>query len=413
MLNLTRNYSLKHYIFVFLTLQFTFVPFWEDYKIARALLVIFAFVLYVQNPGKIKVDNKIIYIFIIYTILASIQGIFWGFSFLSVISSFTLIFIFGFLIYKTYKFDFLIIFEKVFRIFTIISMVLWAAQNFIPGVKNILNEIIQLAFNYSSDVIPRSMLIYTYWNQLSIDTYVFSRNAGFLGEPGSFASLIILAITINYIRGITLLNIRNYIYMIAMISTISTAGYLALATIFLLFLRQKKQRVLSLIIFPILIAGAIYSYNTFSFMSSKIQEQATGQLNNSAKDVGTGRFAGARKSIYVILKYPLYGRGLNSISKADADSLEFADYGWLAYVSGFGLVFGGLFTYYFLKGIYIFSNSGGLGKYEFFVIASAIMINLSSQPHIEKPFFLIFFFIGIYHIRNIYSKRMQKIIKVR
>lgn len=401
MIGLSKKYKFQHYIFIYLLIQFTLVPFWSGYRITLAILVLIAFVFYYHKHRSIKVDNKLLIIFFIYSVIAFIQGLIWGFSFISIISSFAFSFLLAYLIYKTYSLDFLLLFEKVFKFFTVISMIIWAIQNLMPGITELLNSYISFLNEYSSDVWPRSMLIYTYWDGLSVSNYIFTRNAGFLHEPGGFSVLIILAIIINYAKGITLFDRRNYIYLAAMVSTVSTAGYLSLAFMFMLLIRQNKQRVFSLFVLPFLIAGAIYSYNTFSFMQAKIENQVNEQTAKSLNQGASGRIFGARKSLFVLTKYPLYGRGLNSITLPDYDSPEFAGYGWISFISKLGLIFGALFLYYFFKGIYNITKVSGFGFFEFIIFSIAIMTNLSSQGFIGLPLFLFFFFVGLYHIRNL------------
>ena len=400
MLILSKKYRSIHYVFIFLILQITCVPFWTGYKYFLVGLVFIAFLFYFIESKTFKLDNIIILIFLIYSIIAILQGLMWDFSLLSLLSSFSFSFLFSYLLFKTYRFDFLLLFERVFKVLTVISMIIWAVQNIFPEIGKIINNMILFLHTYSTDEWPRSMLFYTYWEQLKIESYLFTRNAGFLHEPGAFAVLIVLAIYINYLKGLSFLHRKNFIYFAAMISTISTAGYLSLAILFFLLFRQKKQRFLSLLILPILLIGVYYSYNNLPFMKDKIEDQVNEQTKSSLNIGESGRIIGARKSIVVLQKYPLFGRGLNSISKPDYDSPEFAGYGWLSFVSRFGLILGALFMYYFIRGIYILLVTSGYGWYEFLIFAISIIINLSSQTYIDKPFFLIFFFFGIYSIYN-------------
>lgn len=396
MLKLSKKYGIIHYLFVLLILQVTCVPFWTEYRIALALLVIIAFFFYYEKMKGIKIDNKLILIFLIYLFIAVIQGIMWSFSLISFLSSFAFTVLLVYLVYKTYGFDFLFLFEQVFRILTVISMVIWGAQNLFPDVQDSIISLIQILDKYSTDEWPRSMLIYTYWDSLSVTSYIFSRNAGFLHEPGAFATLIILALVINNVKGVAVFNKSNLIYIAALISTVSTAGYLSLAVLFLLLARQKNQRVLSIFFLFILLALTIYGYNEFPFMKDKIEKQVIEETSMSLNEGGPGRIFGARKSLVVLLKYPLFGRGLNSVSQPAYDSPEFAGYGWISFVSKFGLVFGLMFMFYFLKGLYRFVNMGDSGFYDFIIISISVFINLSAQSYINKPFFLIFFFMGIY-----------------
>jgi len=393
---ITKKYNFFDYLFIFLILQFTCVPFWTGYRLLLAFLIIIALFLYFRISHSFKFDKILILLFFIYSFIDIIQGFIWGFSFISLLSSFSFTFLFCYLLYKIYGYEFLILFEKVFRILVIISMIIWIAQNWIPGIDNIIKSTILHLDKYSTDQWPRSMLIYTYWDGLKKESYLFTRNAGFLHEPGAFATFIMLAIIINYTRGISLFNKKNILYICAMISTVSTAGYLSLIIFSLLLMHQKSARLISIAVLPFILYGSIYSYHHFSFMQNKIEDQITNQTAIDLNEGAPGRIIGARKSLYVLNKYPLFGRGLNTISQPDYDSPEFAGYGWISYVSKFGLIFGSLFIFFFFKGIYHFIKIYRLDLFAFTIITSAIMINLFSQSFISKPFFLIFFFFGIY-----------------
>jgi hypothetical protein len=284
---------------------------------------------------------------------------------------------------------------------TLVSFVIWISQNIFPEINNLIKIIISFLDRYSGDQWPRSMIIYTYWDDLLLEKYPFSRNAGFLHEPGGFAAFTSLALTVNVLRGIPLLSKRNLLYFFSILSTMSTAGYIALSILFLLLLNQRKQRWLSFAVLPLLVSLSVYSYNNLDFMKSKIESHLEEETTRDLNDVTTGRIYGARKSLIVLLKYPLFGRGLNSISQPDNDSPEFADYGWISYISRFGLIFGILFMFYFIKGIFSLVKTSGYLYYDFIIIASVILFSISAQSFISTPFFLSFFFIGIYKIRKV------------
>lgn len=411
MLTISKNYNFSHYLFIFLLIQITCVPFWMFHGRALDLLLLgLAFYFYYKRNGAIKINKQLFWIFIIYSLVAVIQGFTWSFSIVSVITSFSFTFLLGYLLFWTYRFDFLLLFERVFKILTVISMVIWILQNLLPDVESIINSIILSLDKFSSDEWPRSMFIYTYWPALKESYFSLSRNAGFLHEPGAFAALLTLAIVINYMRGINLLDRRNYFYLAAMLSTVSTVGYLSLCVLFLLLAHQKRRRLMWLFVLPIVLGGAFYAFVNFDFMQKKLEVRYTEETNRSLNDINTsGRIFNARKSLLVLKKYPLFGRGLNTISMPkSSNDPEFAGYGFLSYLSKYGLIAGTIFFYIFFKGIFNFVKGGGFRWYESFVIIVALMINLFSQAYITKPFFFIFFLFGLYAFSNTGGETLLK-----
>lgn len=174
-----------------------------------------------------------------------------------------------------------------------------------------------------------------------------------------------------------------------------------MATLGLLLVKQKSVRIAGIILFPIFAYLASYAYSNLEFIKVKIDQQYEQQTEVGLDEPTSGRFLGARKSLFVFTKYPLFGRGLLARTKpVDLSDPKSAGYGWLSEMLCFGLVFAGLFMFFFLRGFYFFIKSGGNGFYEFLVCANSIMINLSSQAYITTPFFMIFFFMGLYKFES-------------
>lgn len=378
-----------------LLLQGPFVGFIYNFPridvITGALLLIFVSIKF----KTIIIDEKIIIIFILYTVISVLQGFFWGFDAFSLLTSFLAGFLAPFYIFVLYKNKFFYVFEKVIYVLTIIALTIWLCHQFIPVFKIRIEYLLDIMNSHNPQV-RHYGIIYTYWSQLD-QNFGFSRNAGFSWEPGAFAVLIIYGIVINYVHNISLFSIKNIPYYAALISTFSTAGYISLGILTLLTVKQKKNQIFGYLIFPILIYFAIKTYSNADFLQQKVESQINEQTQEKLESESNGRILGARKSLYVFALHPLIGRGLLSITKPeDISDAEFADYGWLSYVSRFGFILAFVFMFFFIRGIYKFVRSGGYGIYEFVIITIAIMINLSSQVGIGSFYFMIFFFIGLY-----------------
>jgi hypothetical protein len=397
-INLFKNNSLSaaDYLLMFLLIEIGWFTILLNINRLELILVpIVFYFLFRRNKGNI-LNNKIIFIFIIYSFLALMQGMRWGFSVVSLITSFSFAFLVPYFLFRIYKGNFFFILEKVIQVLTIIAMLIWLAHQFIPGAKEIItNLIITLNKNNTVDL-ARSMIFYTYWPNIG-HVLGLSRNAGFSGEPGGFAGFILLAIVINYRRNIKLFDKRNLLYFIALISTFSTAAYLSLFALGLLLLKQKKYKILGILLFPVFIYGAVYAYKNLEFMQPKIELQFQDQIKRSLNQPTSGRIYGARKSVVALSEYPFFGRGLLAITNADIDAPTFAAYGWLSQMARFGILFGSLFMFYFLRGFFRFLKAGGHGIYECFVYTLAIMITLSSQAFLTDPIFMVFFYLGLYN----------------
>ena len=289
-----KHYYSFDYILFFLLLQISW--FMLLLNIRRLDLIVFIIIFYIfyHRNKKTFFDSRIVIIFIIYVLLAFVQGIIWGFSLVSFTTSFVLGFLMPYYLFKVYHEDFLFILEKVIYFMTIISLSFWLVHQFIPGAKEYISGIIISVNRYNFTDIARGMIFYTYWPELDQD-FGLSRNAGFRSEPGAFAVFIILGIVINYVRNIHLFDKRNIVYYIALLSTFSTAGYLALAAVGLLLIKQKSVRIVGILLFPILAYGALYAYGNLNFMKSKINQQYEEQTEVGLNEPTSGRFFRSQK----------------------------------------------------------------------------------------------------------------------
>lgn len=391
-----KHAKISDYLLVFFLLQFEWISVLANIRRLELLILVIIFFISYSRNKKVLFDYKIMIMFIIYSSLALIQGMIWGFSIVSLTTSFTIGFLIPYYFFKVYNLSFFLILEKVIRILTIIALAIWLVQQFVPGAKELITSIITAMNRYNETDITRNMIFYTYWSSLD-QNFGLSRNAGFSNEPAAFSVPLILAIIINYSRNLQLFNKKNLVYYFALITTFSTTGYLAFFPLGLLLLKQRRGRILGIILFPIFVLSAVYAFNKFEFLQNKINQQIEDQATKEITQSSSGRLLGARRSLLVLIKYPLHGRGLLALTKpAVSSDPEYAEYGWLSQMSRFGIIFGTMFMWFFLKGIRRLLESGGYGVYEFVICALSLMILLSAQPDITGPIFMIFFFLGLY-----------------
>jgi len=396
---LKQKYSNKDFFLVFLVLLTTVNPFFVSNKYVQ----LFTFILVSLNlfikRKNLYLNITIINIFILYAILVTIQGIIWDFNLFSLFSSFILMYVYTYFLYKTYYFDLFELLENAIYYLTIISLTLYFSHLIIPSFGSILENIITFLKPLSADVErhSRSLIIYTY--RPDNTTYLdIARNSGFAHEPGAFALLLNLAIVTNFLKTRVLISRRNILYIIAIITTFSTAGYLALFVLITLLIKNRGSRVFYVLVYiATSLAFGYYSIDS-EFMVEKVSYQYEEQFNTSLDQQNSGRFMGIRKSLLVLSKYPLTGRGLTSASMPISSfDPEYASYGWFSYISKLGLIFGSIFIWFYIKGMrnwILFKTNSNL---IFIIVTTSLFINLSSQTYIIKPFFLIFLFIGLFN----------------
>lgn len=396
------------YFLVFLLMQVGFVSFWLGNKVAILLLFFLYMTAFIIRGGPNKFNYKIIILFFIHTTLALIQGLAWDSSILSIITSFSFLVLTSYFVWFLYGPRLFRIFDDLFVVFTGISFFFWLLINISPGIKIVIDRWILLLYPFSTDAWPRSMIIFTHWFQLDNYFLGLSRNAGFLHEPGGFATLLVFFIIYNYITAGKKINYRIGFYAVCLLTTFSTAGYISLFLIAIVFLSSYKNLILRYLGFLIFISIAIIVNKNTNFLGQKLSYQVENQYNKNLTETTSGRFLGFRKSLNVALKYPFYGRGINTISMPDSDEdPDNLHYGWYGFSFRYGLIFGLLFMFFFLKGLLTVFQNKHIELFSALLFLLAILINLSSQDYIGKPLFFIFFLIGI-NIEH-HGKREKKI----
>ena len=399
--------SLSDYILMGVLLLFLVSPFFKFYKFPQALVIIL-FLIRIYNQKGVNTFFKpvILKLFLIYSALALIQGVIWGFSIISFLSSFTFGFILPYLIIINYGFSFFELLEKVLYPLTVLALIFWLGLNFNESIRAGLISLIDSLHPYSSDStisdnMKRSIVFYTYiYDQKPMSNGLY-RNSGFAHEPGAFSLFLCFGVYLNYLKGKGLFSWRMVIYVIAIITTFSTAGYIAFFTLGLIFLLESKRRVLGILILPLVLYFTYNFYINSEFLGEKIENQVQDQTSRRLDRTTTGRLYGARKSLYVLQKYPLHGRGLLAMTKPALSSHpEYAAYGWLSEISRFGVLAGALGLLLFIKGFVRFSRLYSARNFAVVLGLISLFINLTSQVFLTNPLIFVFFYIGLLNFRQ-------------
>lgn len=381
-----------------------FSPFFVGYKYLK-FFVFFFFVFFVFK--KKLFSNRLLMVLIINQGLIIIQGVIFGFN---IITFFTYPFFLFIIPHQIYKYNFrsfckhYIDFIFAFSMFT---TVVWFFEKNIYIVRSFINVIVDRVFLYSSDLWPRSIIIYTSVKETYSD---IARNAGIAHEPGMWAYFLILALVMNNIINKEFFSVKNIIFMLVVLTTYSTTGYMSLFIILTLWLfSYNKQRNLVLVnigkilLLPIAVVSFYLAYSTADFLGEKIDVQMEEQLSgNLTNRYSTGRFIYLRKALNLAIKYPLTGKGIISASAEESRwEEEFVAPGSLLTVfSNYGFIFGFMYYYLLYKGSIIFGRIHKVKGILLYQLIVVILVNSFSQAIITNWFSMIIFFYGLYYKKH-------------
>ncbi len=139
--------------------------------------------------------------------------------------------------------------ERIIYILTLISLPFFFLEVSLPGFFNNLSPYLNF-FTQEEQQHANGWYIFIFmhsgWSEY--------RNCGFMWEPGAFAFMILLGMTIRFMKyGRIKIDKYIIIYILALLTTISTMGYLALFIIIMAFAIQKKKLLLLPLLLPLLI----------------------------------------------------------------------------------------------------------------------------------------------------------------
>lgn len=395
-LNLFNYKLLTDYILTLTLFLIAVNPFFVDNKLFKLFFFILLFAVFLYRSKKLDLEVFIV-IFVAFIIML-FQGLkfsFSGYTFLtfSVFSILT-----PYLFLKVVGLDFLKKASQLIFIFALISLPIYVLQISVPYFASAIESIELLINPFSSLPERKSLVIYT------ISTHEIDgvgngilRNFGMYHEPGAFATFLTFALGTNLLLKQKLSSKKNIILIVSMVTTFSTAGYIALTILLIAYFVKTYSRKSSVLIMLSIVAiPVILKIYSLPFIEAKIEEKVETEINQSLSTPTSGRILGARKALYVLEKYPIWGRGLISASReSDISSPEYAGYGFMVFFSQLGIPFSLIFLVYFIIGITF--NKLLIKDYSFFLLLYLIanMINLFSQKFIGDAFFIVFFFIGL------------------
>jgi hypothetical protein len=152
------------------------------------------------------------------------------------------------------------------------------------------------------------------------------RNCGFMWEPGSFVTVLIMTYYINIFKqGESLFSKENIVFLIAIITTQSTMGILSLLIPFGLLLgdvvvQNRTYKQLSIVIVPTVLVALLVIFTQVDFLYKKIvgevkslDEEMEFVAQGEKEDyvVAVSRSASVILDMPAIKKYPLLGLGID------------------------------------------------------------------------------------------------------
>jgi len=244
---------------------------------------------------------------------------------------------------------------NVITVLTCIALVIWVGVVISPSFYEFIHRA-AIIFNQNNPaaIPPEQLIIFTYESETALGIV---RNAGFCHEPGAFAVVLIYGLVFNSILTKSYFNLKNLLFTVAIITTFSSAGYIALFLFSLNIIWQLRNIFTKWLLVIGVVVLSFYSYYSLEFLSEKISEQYVNQFGKSLTATTGGRFLGMRKSLYVLSKYPLTGRGFNAVSQPKSqEDPEAARYGFMFYASRVGVIIFFFSILFFCRTIKFWNN---------------------------------------------------------
>lgn len=387
------------YFISLIIISFTFHNIFKFNIEAKQFVIIFGSILFIWDG--FKITKNIVLVFIIFSILIIIQGIMFGYSFKTHLTSFYfnifIVYIFLRILPKNY-YKYL---ADVILYISIISLLFWVISIFFSEFGNL---VIFIATKYGLDPIPieigtpKQILIFTYEAERK---YGILRNSGFCHEPGAYAVALVYAIAINYLQNGLLLTKKNLFLFFCLITTFSSAGFLSLYFfIIILYYTTKTNNFTKLFIVLVGVFVIYISFFSLDFMNSKIKDQYNTATNKTLNEDTDGRIFASRKAIYVLGKYPLFGRGFITASKVEGyGDKESVGYGFPAFASQIGIPF------FILVSVLFYRSLKTIGKENNITQKNVVLLSLAFLPVLYSQAFLPSMLLNMLIFQNIFQRK--------
>jgi hypothetical protein len=391
--NFSTNKKFLNYFVAFFIVVYSGLNFFVAQNYTKVLISLFAIGLFIYYRKRINYKILLLIFYIIGIII--IQSIFWGGSAFTALTYIIFFIIVPYSILKAVGYNYNEWIVNILVFYALISLVFWTLTNVSPSFYNSLYSLAEKLGtdprDINNEMAGRSeqFILYTYEpNRVG----PFIRNPGPFHEPGAFAVFLIYGLIFNTLITGSFINKKNSILSIALITTFSTAGYIAFIFLISFYVWVSKLHGgLKISLFLSLIMISFLFYFSFEMMGKKVDDQYSSQAKVSLDTPTSGRIIGARKAIYVLSKYPLWGRGFQASTLATIDSPEGAGYGFMSFAARIGIPGILIFFFFFFKSIRQYCFLYGFNKRFASFSFIALLIVLFAQAHIQSILFFMLF----------------------
>lgn len=413
--------EITNYFLVILVLIIEVSPFFSEIELPipwglRIIILSILMILYFKRG--IELNYSFLFIVIVISKLIYLQGIFFGFSFVTVLTYILFTITIPYLLYvvigvKVFKYLVNVIFYT-----ASLATIIWLLQVLVPPFDNLLQLLrfttptFLIEGQQGVDVTDRVSIAFIYtinhWYQNIFGVEIL-RNAGLYHEPGAFAYFLILALGLNCIIQRSFVNVKNVILTIILLTTFSTAGYLAFLVLAIYAIMQGDINFnFKILAVPVFLLIAFGAFTQFEFLDDKIGHEVETQIEGDEVFESTGgRVRRIRSAINLWSTSPIIGRGIISASRdfEMGSPYHFDGVGIWRTFSSYGILFAPLIYFFYFYGIRTKCKDYNFNVSFAIVFFIAIAIGASAQSFFMDNITMLLLIYGIinffeYHMNN-------------
>lgn len=345
----------------------------------------------------LKIDNSIIVVTLLFIVLLFAQQIAFDKIIIKDYFDFLIPRVFiSYLLIKILGMRFAHYYVRVIYIYALISLIFWGLTNILPGFYNFIETIPHVLKLDPHHRVTQQFILYTYEpDTVSLFSIGLTRNPGPFIEPGAWGLFLSLAFIFSYVESKGKWDRIKTIFLITLLTTFSTASFASLFILLTYIIYNSRinalVKILSVISFLLVI---IWSYQSFDFLGNKISKRFQHEMDKPLYGVMGGRFYGARKALYVLEKYPIYGRGLTDSTWPKNDySKEYVRYGITSQISQTGIPISILYLLMLYRSLGRFRLYYNYHDKKFMIFSmAALLASMFSQDFGFKPIFMMLIF---------------------
>lgn len=368
---------------------------YSDYFIVTSSIITICSAIYLGIKGNAKA-SWLFYCAILWILLISIK-----YGYLQVSS------IAGLIVKLTYAYFLILILKKEFIKFyvnsvyylAVLSIIFYAVGLVFPSLYRILYSVLYPIGIFSSDRVAG----FSFW-VYNVHLLDFSRNSGFMWEPGAYACILNLAIFLNIVKSELIINKKTVILIIALVTTFSTTGYLGIipTLFFIVYNSNISKRAYYTII--LVIVGLIFL--DIPFVASKIEKQYHNNFvrNKLEKDIPVpDRFLSLKYDLEQFKKNIFIGTGPSRETRFEGYSVYA---GSTVGISDFMVKYGFYGIFFLLINLIVSSKTiiGTENKLKgWWLFVLLFLLNSSSEVFTD---ILVAWCIQLYHLKDGLFKRL-------